>query len=396
MKATLSLGRIAGVRVGLHWSVLGIVAILVSLALARWPVVVPGYSWLAYAIAAVVTAVLFVGSLLAHELAHAVVARREKVDVDGITLWLLGGIARLRGEAVTPGAALRIAAVGPAMSLLLSAVFGLIVLPFAGGGGSPLVAVTFGYLAVINVVLAVFNLIPAAPLDGGRILRAALWAWRGDRDKAAVWSARAGRAFGFGLVLLGAVWLLTGNGADGLWWILIGLFIVTVASAEERQAELSGSLRDVLVADVMTRDPETVDGDRALADFIRIDALVRKHSAYPIVDDHGGVRGLVTLSRIKRVPAERRANTTLADIACPPERIPMSWPAERLTDLLPRMAGCEDGRALVLADGVLVGIVTSRDISHAVAVSDLHDTRRIVHPAGYGEPMTVQQDKRSM
>ncbi|GAA5103581.1 site-2 protease family protein [Haloechinothrix salitolerans] len=389
MKATLSLGRIAGVRVGLHWSVLGIVAILVSLALARWPVVVPGHSWIAYAIAAVTVAVLFVGSLLAHELAHAVMARKEGVEVGGITLWLLGGIAQLRGDASTPGASLRIAVVGPAMSFALAVIFGLISLPFAGGDDGLLVAVTFGYLGLINLVLAVFNLIPAAPLDGGRILRAALWKWRGDRDEAAIWSARAGRVFGFALIALGAVWLFVGAGADGLWWILIGLFIVTVAGAEEQQAELSSSLRDVRVGDVMTRDPETIDGDRTVADFVRADVLARKHSAYPIVDEGGGVRGLVTLTRLKRVPADRREEVTLAEVACPPDEIPMTSRNESLTDLLPRMAGCEDGRALVVEDGRLIGIVTSRDISHAVSVSDLNSPGGGLHPGGYGADLVT-------
>lgn len=388
MKATLSLGRIAGVRVGLHWSVLGIVAILVSLALARWPVMVPGYSWIAYALAAVTVAVLFIGSLLAHELAHAVMARREGVEVGGITLWLLGGVAQLRGDADTPGASLRIAVIGPAMSFALAVVFGLVSLPFAGGDGGLLVAVTFGYLGLINLVLAVFNLIPAAPLDGGRILRAALWKWRGDRDQAAVWSARAGRVFGFALIGLGAVWLFVGAGADGLWWILIGLFIVTVAGAEEQQAALSSSLRDVRVGDVMTRDPETVDGDRTVAEFVRADVLARKHSAYPIVDAAGGVRGLVTLNRLKRVPADQREDVTLAEVACPPDEIPQTSRDESLTDLLPRMTGCEDGRALVVEDGRLIGIVTSRDISHAVSVSDLSGAGGAVHP-GYGADLVT-------
>ncbi len=388
MKATLSLGRIAGVRVGLHWSVLGIVAILVSLALARWPVMVPGYSWIAYALAAVTVAVLFIGSLLAHELAHAVMARREGVEVGGITLWLLGGVAQLRGDADTPGASLRIAVIGPAMSFALAVVFGLISLPFAGGDGGLLVAVTFGYLGLINLVLAVFNLIPAAPLDGGRILRAALWKWRGDRDQAAVWSARAGRVFGFALIALGAVWLFVGAGADGLWWILIGLFIVTVAGAEEQQAALSSSLRDVRVGDVMTRDPETIDGDRTVAEFVRADVLARKHSAYPIVDAAGGVRGLVTLNRLKRVPADQREDVTLAEVACPPDEIPQTSRDESLTDLLPRMSGCEDGRALVVEDGRLIGIVTSRDISHAVSVSDLSGAGGALHP-GYGADLVT-------
>lgn len=220
MNATIPLGRIAGVRVGLHWSVAGIVALVaVGLASVQLPAAFPGHSPVGYTLAGLATATLLLGSLLTHELAHALVARRNAVDVDGITLWLLGGVAQLRGEARTPGADLRIAGIGPMTSGALALVFGLLGWLVHLADAHVLVVAVLGYLALLNVVLAVFNLLPAAPLDGGRVLRAVLWWWRGDRYQAALWSARAGLGLG-GLLVLGGVVQLFRQSTEGLWTIL--------------------------------------------------------------------------------------------------------------------------------------------------------------------------------
>ncbi|MDA4108453.1 site-2 protease family protein [Mycolicibacterium holsaticum] len=366
MKATVRLGRIAGVSVGMHWSVLGIVLLLVIGLSVQFPVLAEGYATWEYILAAVVTAVLFVVSLLAHELAHAIWARRNGVGVDGITLWLLGGVARLRGDALTPGAAFRIAVVGPLTSVLAGAVFGVAAMLADDAGFSSLTVSVLSYLALINVVLAVFNLIPAAPLDGGRILRAAIWAWRGDQYVATVWAARAGRLFGFLLIGLGLIRIISGMG--GLWWILLGLFIVTMASAEEHQARTTTMLAGVRVQDVMTADPETVSGDRTVGDFLRDVVLLRRHSAFPLVDGFGRVEGLITFNRLRSVPMLERDTVRLRDVACPPQDVPSATPDEPLTDLLPRLSGCADGRALVYDHERLVGIVSPSDVSRAVAL----------------------------
>ncbi|WP_019813290.1 site-2 protease family protein [Saccharomonospora saliphila] len=372
MRSTVPLGTLAGVRVGVHWSVLGILAVLVvALGTARWPLLVPGYPTGAYVGAALVAALLFLLSLLAHELSHAVVARRNGIEVDEITLWLLGGIAKLRSEARTPGADLRIAAAGPLASVLVAALFGLATWVLVAVDAGVLLVAVPGYLAAINVVLAAFNLIPAAPLDGGRILRAALWAWRGDRVRAAVLSARAGRVFGFALVLLGAWRLLFTGSGDGLWWIVIGLFIVFVAGAEERQAELGAALADVRVGQVMTTDPDTTDGGLTVSEFLHDVALRQRHSAFPLVGPSGRVEGLVTLNRLRAVAPDRRADTTLRETACPLADVPTARADEPLTELLDRMRGCSDGRALVFDGDRLTGIVTSTDISHAVMLHGL-------------------------
>lgn len=370
MKSTLKLTRLAGVDIGVHWSVLAIVVLVVAGLSAHFPQVVPGYPWGVYLLAAVLAAVLFVASLLAHEMAHAIVAKRNGVEVEGITLWLLGGVARLRGEAATPGADFRISAIGPATSLLAAGVFGTAARLADLADLNMLVVAVAGYLAAVNVLLAVFNMIPAAPLDGGRVLRAAVWAWRGDRLTATVVAARAGRIFGLTMIALGLLRAIGGAGG-GLWWILLGLFIVTMATAEEQSARTSTALAGIRVGDVMTEYPETADGDLTVTDFLREVALLRRHSAFPLIDRAGQLQGLVTLNRIRTVPAERRATTLLREIACPPDEVPRAQPDEPLSALLPRLRGCTDGRALVFRNGNLHGIVSPSDISRAAALHGL-------------------------
>jgi Zn-dependent protease/CBS domain-containing protein len=385
MRASMSLGRIAGIKVGINVSVLVIVAILVGgLATGQLPAAFPGHSVVAYIVAAIVAALLFLTSLLAHELAHSVVARRNGIEVESIVLWLLGGVAQLRGEAKTPGADFRIAVVGPLTSLVLAVGFGLA----AGGvasvsGTSGLVFGVLTYLAATNAMLAVFNLIPAAPLDGGRILRAALWRWRGDRQTAAVNAARAGRVFGFVMIALGILQVVTGRGLDGIWLALIGWFVVSAATAEEQQARLTGRLGRVAVGQVMAVRPVVLDGNLTVEDFIAQVAMTRPFSTYPLVDAQGRLTGLVTLNRVRGVPPGERATTHLQDIACPPNEVPIARPEEPLVELLERMHGCADGRAVVIDDaGRVIGVVSPTDVARALELADLRTLDAYPPPSG--------------
>ncbi|HVL97987.1 MAG TPA: trehalose-phosphatase [Egibacteraceae bacterium] len=202
-----------------------------------------------------------------------------------------------------------------------------------------LVVGVLGWLAIINFVLALFNLVPAAPLDGGRILRAFLWHRRGDRIGSAITAARAGRTFGFVLVGLGLLEFVAGAGLGGLWLVLIGWFLVNAAGAEEQHAKVRGALGDVRVSQVMSRDPVFVPGSLTVQKLLDR-YLFRYHfSAFPVVDEIGRPRGLVTLNRIKQVPWEERMTTTVANIACAPEEIPTAHPDDPVADLLPRLAG---------------------------------------------------------
>jgi Zn-dependent protease/CBS domain-containing protein len=388
MRASISLGRIAGIKVGINASVFLILAILVGgLATGQLPAAFPGHSVAAYVIAAIIAALLFLASLLAHELAHSLVARRNGIEVDSIVLWLLGGVAQLRGEPKTPGADFRIAVVGPLTSLALAVGFGLGALGVAQLGIGGLTFGVLAYLAATNAMLAIFNLIPAAPLDGGRVLRAALWRLRGDRQKAAVNAARAGRFFGFALIALGVLQVVTGSGLNGIWLALIGWFVVSAATAEEQQARLGSRLAGLTVGQVMAAGPTVLDGNLTVADFVSRLALTHPFSTYPLVDPEGRLTGLVTLNRVRAVPPELRATTRLGEIACAPAEVPIARPEDPLVELLDRMQGCADGRAVVVDDaGRVVGVVSSSDVARALEQADLRGFDP--YPAHSGADMT--------
>lgn len=224
MRATFSLGQVAGIRVGVHWSVLVIfVLILLGLAGGNFREAHPDRPLWQYLLASTVTAVFFLLSLLAHEISHALVARRNGVAVDDITLWLLGGLARLKSEASTPGAELRIAGVGPLVSLVLGVLFALVAAAVAGLTDGGLVVEALAWLAGINILLAVFNALPAAPLDGGRLLRAIVWWKTGSPLRATAVATAAGRVLGWGSSVSACTWSSSVplSAASG-WWSSAG------------------------------------------------------------------------------------------------------------------------------------------------------------------------------
>ncbi|WP_369386526.1 site-2 protease family protein [Streptomyces sp. CG1] len=369
MDETLSLGRIGGVRVGLHWSVLVIVALVtVALARGRFPDAHPGHPAIVYWALALLAAVVFLCSLLAHELAHAVVARRNGVQVDGITLWMLGGAARLHSEAPTPAAELRIAGVGPLTSLVAGGVLAGVAAGLDALHVSGLVVEAFVWLAAINVLLAVFNALPAAPLDGGRLLRAFLWHRTGDRLRATRGASAAGRVLGWFMVVTGFAAVLFGRDLSGLWPALIGWFLIGAATAEARQAEMRGVLGGVPVSRVMTADPVTVPETAALADFLAEGPFGQyRHSTFPVLAADGSVAGVLTLRRVNATPAEARASTRVQEVMRPLTDVVTAEPGEPVLDLLPRLETSPVRRALVLDEGRLVGILTIADITRALS-----------------------------
>jgi Zn-dependent protease/predicted transcriptional regulator len=366
MGQTFSLGRINGIKIGVNWSVLVIVALLAyGLAVGQFPAAAPRHPVAEYVVAALVTAVAYMGSLLAHELAHSLVARRNGLQVEGITLWLLGGVSRLQGEVRDPGAEIRVAGVGPLVSLVLGAVFSLLAWLLHVSGVQGVVVAALAWLGGINIILAVFNVIPAAPLDGGRLLRAILWRITGDRVKASAWSARSGQVFGWILVVGSAYLVLARREYNWLWFALLGWFLISAATAENQQATVQAELRTVTVRQIMTADPQTMPASATVAQFLNDLLPWHRHSAFPVVAD-GQAVGLITVHRANQVPAGQRGTTTLRDAACPVSEVARATPDEPVADVLPRLNDCSEGRALVFDDGRLVGIVSPADISHAL------------------------------
>ncbi|PAZ15068.1 site-2 protease family protein [Streptomyces sp. SA15] len=367
MGATFSLGRLAGIRIGVHWSVLVIfVLIAVGLAAGRLPDTHPDRpAWL-YAVVGVATAVVFLLSLLVHELSHAIVARRNGVGSDDITLWLLGGAARLKSEAPSPAAELRIAGIGPLVSLALGVVFALLTVLFGQVYGSGLWVEALAWLAAINVLLAVFNALPAAPLDGGRLLRALVW-WRtGSRLRATEVATTAGRVLGWLLIAAGVYLAFAGAAVDGLWLMLIGWFMIAMATAEGGQAKMRELLGSVPVRRAMTPDPTTVPAATTIREFLSGPPWVYRHSAFPVVDAAGRPTGLISVNRAGQVPVSERDRTTVAAVMVSLDDLPTAHPDDRLIDLLPSVDTSAARRALVLSEDRLVGIVTQCDISRVI------------------------------
>ena len=368
----MRLGRVAGVSVGAHWSTLLVLALFATmLATIELPATAPGYPTVVYWVAAVVLAGVFLASILAHELAHAAVARHHGVAVDSITLWLLGGIAQLHEHARDPEAELRIALAGPATSFAIGAASGVLAVAVYSVGGPGLVVAALGWLATVSTLLAVFNLIPGAPLDGGRVLTALLWRRSGDERAARRRSARIGQVLGQVMIGIGIFQMLVGVGIGGLWFVLLGWFLMAAARGEEAQLELTAALDGVRVADVMTPRPVVVGRGTTVADFVAHKTLHTRGSSFPIVDGHGQVTGLVTFRRVRAVPHGRWETTPVDDVALPVDELWTAAPDEKLLDVLARGPG-GDGRIVVLDGGHVVGIVSPTDVTQAVQRFGLH------------------------
>jgi Zn-dependent protease len=250
MRPTFRLGRIAGIEVGIHWSLLVIGALLVgSLAGGQFPDIAP-HAHGSYLAAAVLAVLLFFASILAHELAHSIVARRQGQQVDGITLWLMGGVSKLGTEPRNARDELRVSAAGPATTLALAAIFGLLAIAFdAAVAPGTLLPTVAAWLAIVNLILGVFNLLPGAPLDGGRILGALLWMRNGDRRRSQISAARAGRVLG-GVLVAGSIAALL-SGYDGFFTALVGFFVLSSSRSEESSARLLRTLDNRSVREVM-------------------------------------------------------------------------------------------------------------------------------------------------
>ncbi len=258
MRPTVRLGTFSGIDIGLHWTV-ALVAVLftVTLSGSLLPDAAPGFATGAYVMVAMSTALLFLGSVVAHELGHSVVARRNGVGIEGITLFALGGVAVMSSEPRRPGPAFRIAIAGPLVSVGVGAVALGAAFGAARLGLSDLSVVAIMWLGIVNLVLAGFNMLPALPLDGGRVLQAALWRRSGDRLRATVTAAGAGRLIGGALMLLGAYWVFTGG--DGLWTAFIGWFIASSAKAEELLARSRIAEREWQRAHGVPSDESVID-----------------------------------------------------------------------------------------------------------------------------------------
>lgn len=373
MNESVHLGRVRGIGLGANWSLFPILFLIAwTLAATLLPAAAPGYTGWAYWLFALVTAAAFYACLLAHELAHALVARRHGVEVRGIVLWLFGGVAQLQGDTPTARAELQVAAAGPAASLAIAAIMALASWLLGLAGISSLLVSSLAWLAGINVLLAVFNLLPAFPLDGGRILRALLWRRWGDRLRATTVAARVGTAGGFLLIAVGVLEFLTGGGGiGGIWLALIGWFITVAARQQQEQVRRHSQLGVLRVRDAMTSDPLVVPATTTVGEVIERYVGTGRFSSFPIGTPDGRIVGLTTVQRMAWLPSESRSRAPVTAGAATPDQIVCCGPDDPLFAVAARMQSSPDRRVLVVDAGHLVGILSPSDVARAQSHAEL-------------------------
>lgn len=354
---TIRLGRLFGLEIRCNWTLLLIFLLIAwTMATSVLPLTAPGQSSLAYWVAGVVGAVIFYSCLLAHEISHALMARHKGVRVAGITLWLFGGFTHLDGQPATARAEALITAVGPATSLLLAGVGFLITLGLSALGAPILITGLLGWLALLNLVLGIFNLIPALPLDGGRLLSSLLW-WRSGSRSAGVHQAvRVGVVFAYLMIAGGVFEALQGALLNGIWLAFIGWFLMSAGRSEDRQTQILSRMKGTLVS------PAMVAPLIRIPDWLTVDQLLgsgpREISIYALQDQSGQPSGFLSLADLMSVAPGARLQHRVRDFAVPASQLPTTTIGEDLGSLLRRLGPGVGRGVLVMEGSEAVGVLT--------------------------------------
>jgi Zn-dependent protease/CBS domain-containing protein len=374
---SFTIARIAGIRIGINWTWILVFALVVwTWATGVFPDTNPGLSDGTYVAMAISGAILFFASLLLHELGHAFQARREGMEIEGITLWLFGGVAKFKGMFPSAGAEFRIAIAGPLVSLLLGGLF--VAIAVVAGLPEPADAVA-AWLGYVNLSLLAFNLLPALPLDGGRVLRAALWYFRGDFARATRISATIGRGFGYLMIAAGVASLIFLNDFGGVWLAFIGWFLLTAAAAEDRFLMARQALGGLRVRDLMVRDPVTTRPDVTLGEFMDDVVWTRRYTTYPVTDN-GHAVGLLPFRCVAEVPRTEWDKRTVSECMKELDEVPVVDEDDEVIDAAGELAENDLNRALVLDGDRLVGLLSVTDVARALEMRGIgrrREARRV-------------------
>lgn len=363
---SVQVARILGIPVFVHFSwfvVFGLIAW--TLATGYFPQRYPNLPVTSYWAKGLLASLLFFVSILLHELGHSVVALKSGIAIRSITLFIFGGVARLERDPPDGRTELRMAAAGPAVSVVLAGLF-LAAGALARPGGT--VWAVARYLAVINLVVAAFNLVPAFPLDGGRLLRGLLWKSMGKARATRV-AARAGTLFAYFLIASGVVSMLRGSGISGMWYVLIGWFLKDASAGAYQSARVDEALRGVTAGDAMVKDPATLPAEISLAEAVHEHFLRTGYGAYPVVRGDAPV-GLLSRRDVLKVPAEDRERTSVQAAMTPLAELAVVPPAAPLIRAMSRMAESGVGRVLVMDGNRLAGLLTMGSVLRHVRVRE--------------------------
>jgi Zn-dependent protease/CBS domain-containing protein len=364
----IRIGRLAGIPIGIQPLWLVIVGLITwSLGAVYYPDQVAGIAPAAAFALGLLSALLLFASILLHELGHAVVARRHGVEIEEIDLWLLGGVARMKGYPRAAGDELRFALAGPAVTLAIAAVFALAAVALRSSGLPALRAVV-EYQWLINTAILVFNLLPAFPLDGGRVARALIWGRIDDLNRATEIAASIGRGFGFAMIGLGLLAAVAG-GVGGLWLALIGFFVIVAAKAEQGGMRIRTAFAGREAGRFMSFPAVTVPAAASVEEAVEGYFVRHRYSAFPVLDGERLV-GLVDTKTVARVPASHRGEVSVAEVAIDDPDLVVGEHQD-VAELLERPAFQRVGRAVVRSDRGGVGILSITDVNRALRALEL-------------------------
>ncbi len=360
--------RLFGFPVRADWSWLIILVLITwSLAVGYFPQAQEGLSQTAYWIMGFIGALGLFASIIIHEFSHSMVARTQGMPMRGITLFIFGGVAELGDEPPDSRSEFLVAIAGPAATIVVI-LFCLTFRYFGDMIGWPAAITTvLGWLAFINVVLIIFNAVPAFPLDGGRVLRSALWKWKNDLKWATRISVRIGTGFGTLLIILGIASVLFGSFIGGLWWVLIGLFLRNAAQMSYQQLIIRRALEGEPVSRFMESEPLTVTPEMSVRDLIEDYVYTHHHKMYPVVED-GELKGCITTRDIKQVPKEQWEETKVGDIARPCDESNTVGKDADVLEAFKKINREGNSRLLVAENGGLAGILTLKDLMKFISL----------------------------
>jgi Zn-dependent protease len=323
--------------------------------------VTPDLPFVSYWINGVLAALLLFASVAFHELAHSYVAQKYKLTIESITLFIFGGVAQLKGDPPYPRAEFWIAVAGPLSSFFLSALFFLLMMSTAGGTRA-----LFTYVAQINLILGAFNLIPGFPMDGGRVLRSAIWGKKGDYFYATQKASSIGRGIALFFIFFGLFSIFTG-GPGGLWLMFIGWFLYSAAQASYQQATLQETLSGIKVKDMMVTEMQTIDPSMSLAQAVDEYFLRYGYGGFPVIGD-GRFLGILTLKEVKEIPREDWKNVKVSEVFVPHDKKWEVPPDVDVTRALELMIKEDKGRIVVTEKDKIIGLITRNGIARYVQI----------------------------
>jgi Zn-dependent protease/predicted transcriptional regulator len=367
-KSSIKLFKIFGIEIRLDYSWFIIFALFsYYFGVSYFPSVMPGINRGVLVLVTIITVILFFTSVLIHEMSHSLVARKKGIPVERITLFLFGGMAQIEKEPETPFTEFIMAIVGPAASFVLAIFFGII---FFLARGLTVVAEPVKYLAIINLVLGVFNMLPGYPLDGGRVLRSIIWKSTGNLKKATLIASNAGRVLGFLLIALGIFYIFVGNFLNGIWLAFIGWFLQISAQTGYRQLVFETSIKGIKVGEVVNENIVDVASDTTIQSLVDDYFMKYRFGRFPIVENLRGreLIGVISIHDVKEVPREQWQDIKAGDVVRKISEKEIADVSMEVSEAIRKMIKNDLGHLVVMSGGKLKGIITRSDVMHFIEV----------------------------